>query len=145
MMSPPRVPVIRPGPVPSAPPPTSVLTAFVPCHSAHAATVSSGTQASVARIDLLSLVLMSNGFKGRFAPVKGFSARMTLAAACEAAALGMERKAMSIEVRKLGDALLAAVVGVDISKPRPDDARTEVYQAFLDNEIGRWEWRERGG
>lgn len=42
---------------------------------------------------------------------------------------------MSIEVRKLGDALLAEVVGVDISKPLPEDARKEVYQAFLDNVV----------
>ena len=40
---------------------------------------------------------------------------------------------MSIEVRKLGDALLAEVVGADITKPLPEETRNEVYQAFLDN------------
>lgn len=40
---------------------------------------------------------------------------------------------MSIEVRKLGDALLAEVVGVDVTRPLPEKTRQEVYQALLDN------------
>jgi taurine dioxygenase len=47
----------------------------------------------------------------------------------------MERNAMNIEVRKLGDALLAEVVGVDITKPLPEAVRREVYQAFLDHVV----------
>lgn len=42
---------------------------------------------------------------------------------------------MNIEVRKLGDALLAEVVGVDITKPLPEAVRREVYQAFLDHVV----------
>jgi taurine dioxygenase len=40
---------------------------------------------------------------------------------------------MPIEIRKLGDALLAEVVGVDVTKPLPEETRNEVYQALLDN------------
>jgi len=40
---------------------------------------------------------------------------------------------MAIGVRKLGDALLAEVVGVDVTKPLPDDTREQVYKALLDN------------
>lgn len=40
---------------------------------------------------------------------------------------------MGIEVIKLGDALLAEVRGVDISKPLDTETRDAVYQAFLDN------------
>jgi taurine dioxygenase len=40
---------------------------------------------------------------------------------------------MAIEVRKLGDPLLAEVVGADITKPLPEETRKQVYQAFLDN------------
>lgn len=40
---------------------------------------------------------------------------------------------MPIETRKLGDALLAEVVGVDVTRPLPEETRREVYQALLDH------------
>jgi taurine dioxygenase len=40
---------------------------------------------------------------------------------------------MVIEVRKLGAPLLAEVVGVDVTKPLPEETRKQVYQALLDN------------
>jgi len=40
---------------------------------------------------------------------------------------------MPIETRKLGDALLAEVVGVDVTRPLPEETRQEVYQALLDH------------
>ncbi len=42
---------------------------------------------------------------------------------------------MNVEVRKLGDPLLAEVVGVDITKPLSEDTREAVYQAFLDHVV----------
>jgi taurine dioxygenase len=47
----------------------------------------------------------------------------------------MEPNAMSIAVSKLGDELLAEVVGVDVKKPLPDEIREQVYRAFLDNVV----------
>lgn len=40
---------------------------------------------------------------------------------------------MSVEVRKLGEPILAEVVGVDVTKDISDDDWAAVYQAFLDN------------
>lgn len=40
---------------------------------------------------------------------------------------------MTIEIRKLGEPMLAEVVGVDATKPLDDDARAAVNQAFLEH------------
>jgi taurine dioxygenase len=42
---------------------------------------------------------------------------------------------MPIETRKLGDALLAEVVGVDVTRPLPEETRRAVYQALLDHVV----------
>ena len=40
---------------------------------------------------------------------------------------------MSVEIRKLGEPMLAEVVGVDATQPLSEDDRTAVNQAFLDH------------